>query len=44
MGNKAAKAFDKSESFNSLRAAVIAYRCSMQSIRDQARYKISKSN
>ena len=44
MGNKAAKSFAKNENFNSLRAAVIAYRCSMQSIRDQARYKISKSN
>ena len=44
MGNKAAKSFAKNESFNSLKAAVTAYRCSMQSIRDQARYKISKSN
>lgn len=41
MGNKAAKSFEKNESFNSIRAAVMAYRCSMQSIRDQARYKIS---
>jgi hypothetical protein len=42
MGNKAAKSFEKNENFNSLRAAVMAYRCSMQSIRDQARYKINK--
>lgn len=44
MGNKAVKSFEKSESFNSLRAAVMAYRCSMQSIRDQARYKIQSTN
>lgn len=42
MGNTSAKAFDKSQNFNSLRAATIAYRCCMQSIRDQARYKINK--
>jgi hypothetical protein len=41
MGNKAAKDFEKSENYNSLKATVAAYRCSMQSIRDQARYKIS---
>lgn len=44
MGNKAAKSFEKSESFNSLRATVMAYRCSMQAIRDQARYKIQSTN
>jgi len=42
MGNVSSRAFRKTENFNSLKAAVMAYRCSMQSIRDQARYKISK--
>jgi hypothetical protein len=42
MGKKAAKSFEKNDDINSLRATVMAYRCSMQSIRDQARYKISK--
>lgn len=36
--------FEQTGNFNSLRAAVMAYRCSMQSIRDQSRYKISSKN
>ena len=42
MGNKAAKSFDNNLDVFALRAAVTAYRCSMQAIRDQARYKIVK--
>lgn len=42
MGNKSAKSFGKTHDIHSLRAAVTAYRCSMQAIRDQIRYKIGK--
>jgi len=42
LGNKCAKSFEDDNSVHSLKATVMAYRCSMQSIRDQARYKIVK--
>lgn len=41
MANKTAKSFNKTGDIGSLRATIAAYRCSMQSIRDQARYKVS---
>ena len=41
-GNKAIKGFDNTYDICSLRAAVTAYRCSMQAIRDQIRYKVGK--
>lgn len=40
MGQKAKNSFSKTGNINSLKAAVIAYRCSMQSMRDRARFKI----
>jgi hypothetical protein len=42
LGNKCAKSFENDDSIHSLKATVMAYRCSMQAIRDQARYKIVK--
>jgi hypothetical protein len=41
IGKKTAESFNKTGDIGSLRATVAAYRCSMQSIRDQARYKVS---
>ena len=41
MAKKTAKSFSKTGDIGSLKATVAAYRCSMQSIRDQARYKVS---
>lgn len=41
MGNKAAKGFNEDLNIASLKAAVTAYRCSMQAIRDQIKFKIS---
>jgi len=41
MGKKTAKLFNKTGDIGSLRATIAAYRCTMQSIRDQARYKVS---
>jgi len=41
MGNHAYSGFKDSSSLASLKGAVSAYRCSMQAIRDQARYKVS---
>lgn len=42
MGTNAYEAFESSTNFNALRAASMAYRVSMQAMRDQMRYTISK--
>lgn len=42
MGTIAYDAFKTSTNYNSLRAAALAYRVSMQAMRDQIRYTISK--
>lgn len=42
MGTIAYKAFKESTNFNALRGAIISYRASMQAMRDQMRYTISK--
>ena len=42
MGNYAYEGFKDTTSLSSLKGAVAAYRCCMQSIRDQSRYKITK--
>lgn len=42
MGTKAYDAFKSSTNFIALRAASMAYRVSMQAMRDQMRYTISK--
>lgn len=44
MGNHAYEGFKETTSLASLKGAVSAYRCSMQAIRDQARYKITKNH
>jgi hypothetical protein len=41
MGNYAYEGFKESSSLASLKGAVTSYRCCMQAIRDQARYKVS---
>lgn len=41
IGNKVAKSFNKTGDIGSLRATIAAYRCTMQSIRDQARYRVN---
>jgi len=41
MGNIASQSFNENGNGASLRFAVMSYRCSMQAIRDQARYKIT---
>jgi hypothetical protein len=38
MGFKASKSYKNTGNFSALRGAVIAYRCSMQAMRDQMRY------
>ena len=42
MGTIAYDAFKASTNFNALRAASLSYRVSMQAMRDQMRYTISK--
>ena len=44
MGKKAKKGFEESNNINSLRAAVLAYRCCMQAMRDQMRYAVPQKN
>ena len=44
MGEKALKAFIKSGSVSTLRGAVVAYRCSMQAMRDNIRFTVVSSN
>ena len=41
MGSKASKSYKATGNFSALRGAVIAYRCSMQAMRDQMRYIVS---
>lgn len=41
MGNHAYAGFKESSSLASLKGAVSAYRCSMQAIRDKARYNVN---
>lgn len=42
MGTFAYNVFKKTTNYNALRASVSAYRASMQAMRDQMRYNISK--
>lgn len=44
MGNYAYEGFKQTSSLASLKGAVAAYRCCMQAIRDQSRYKVTKKN
>lgn len=44
MGNYAHEGFKESSNLASLKGAVSAYRCCMQAIRDQSRYKITKKH
>lgn len=42
MGNSSYAAFNETQNIASLKGAISAYRLSMQAIRDQVRYKVSK--
>lgn len=44
MGKYAYEGFKQSSNLASLKGAVAAYRCCMQAIRDQSRYKVTKKH